>query len=104
MAAFGTQSQVTMQTLAQLQGLMSMTQGIKELANIGQAYNDFKSSIASAIGAITTKTVATEASTVATIGQTTATEGAIVAQEGLNAAMLANPVAATIVAVIALAA
>lgn len=103
MAAFGTQSNATVQTLAQLQGLMSMTQGIKELANIGQAYKDFRSAIANAIGTLTLQTTATEAQTVATEGQTVATEGATIAQKGLNAAMLANPIAATIVAVIALA-
>lgn len=96
-AVFGSQSKDVAATLVQLQGLMSLSQGIKEVANIGQAYKDFNSVITNVIGKIATKTVVTSADAVAT-------EGAAVATVGFNAALLANPITAILVGLAALAA
>jgi hypothetical protein len=78
-ALFGTESEELQRTLVKLQGLMNLSNGIREFANIGQAAKDFKVVLASLIPTIFT--------------ETTATEGAAVAQTGLNAAMRANPIA-----------
>jgi hypothetical protein len=84
-AVFGVENEDLQKQMVKLQGLMNLSSGIKEFANIGQAAKDFKTVLVSLIP---------------TLGaQTVATEGATVAQVGLNTAMLANPIGAVVAAV-----
>jgi hypothetical protein len=84
-AVFGVENEDLQRQMVKLQGLMNLSSGIKEFANIGQAAKDFKTVLVSLIP---------------TLGaQTVATEGATVAQVGLNTAMLANPIGAVVAAV-----
>lgn len=94
-ALFGNESKDLQKTFVKLQALMSLSQGIKEFANIGQAAKDFKVVVTDIIAKIITKTTVTTA-------DTAATEGATVAQNALNASMLANPVVALIAGITAL--
>lgn len=87
-ALFGTESEELQRTLVKLQGLMNLSNGIREFANIGQSAKDFKVVLASLIPTLFT--------------QTAATEGAAVAQNGLNIAMKANPIGLVVAAVTAL--
>lgn len=115
-AAFGESSEDLEKTLVRLQGLMSLANGIKEVANIGQAFKDFKTVVTDVIAKVIALTTANSANATATgaaataataeavaVGaQATATEGATTAQLGLNAAMLANPIIAIIAGIAAL--
>ena len=87
-ALFGEENKDLQKTLVKLQGLMSLSNGIREFANIGQAAKDFKVVLASLIPAL--------------FAETTATEAAAVAQTELNVAMLANPIGLVIAAIVAL--
>lgn len=83
-AVFGVENEDLQKQMVKLQGLLNLSQGIKEFANIGQAAKDFKV----VLGVLLPATVA----------QTAATEGAAVAQTSLNAAMAANPIGAVVAA------
>jgi len=86
-AVFGSKNKDLQEQLVKLQGLLSLSQGIKEFANIGQAAKDFGvvlSSIIPKIGA-----------------QAVATEGAAVATKSLNLALLSNPYVLVTAALIA---
>jgi len=87
-ALFGTESEELQRTLVKLQGLMNLSNGIREFANIGQAAKDFKVVLSSLIPTL--------------FAQTTATEGVAVAQNGLNIAMKANPIGLVVAAITAL--
>lgn len=86
-ALFGVENKNLQEQLVKLQGLLALSSGVKELANIGQAFKDFKTVIASVIPQLFT--------------YTTATEGATVAQVGLNTAMKLSPIGILVTAIIA---
>jgi hypothetical protein len=81
-AVFGVENEDLQKQMVKLQGLLNLSAGIKEFANIGQAAKDFKVVLGTLIPSL--------------FAQTAATEGAAVAQTGLNAAMKANPIGAII--------
>lgn len=81
-AVFGVENEDLQKQMVKLQGLLNLSAGIKEFANIGQAAKDFKVVLGTLIPSL--------------FAQTAATEGATVAQTGLNAAMKANPIGAII--------
>ncbi len=89
-AVFGVENKNLQEQLVKLQGLIALSSGIKEFANIGQAAKDFKTVIASIIPQLFT--------------YTTATEGATVAQTGLNTAMRLSPIGLLVTAILAAAA
>jgi hypothetical protein len=86
-AVFGVENKNLQEQLVKLQGLINLSSGIKEVANIGQAFKDFRTVIASVIPQLFT--------------YTTAAEGATVAQTGLNTAMRLSPIGILVTAIIA---
>ena len=87
-ALFGDENKDLQKTLVKMQAVMSLSNGIKEFADIGQSAKDFKGVIASLIPGL--------------FAQTTATEGAAVATGTLNATMAANPIMLVVIALAAL--
>jgi hypothetical protein len=87
-ALFGDENKDLQKTLVKMQAVMSLSNGIKEFADIGQSAKDFKGVIASLIPGL--------------FAQTTATEGAAVATGTLNATMALNPAVAIALAIAAL--
>ena len=81
-AVFGVENEDLQKQMVKLQGLLNLSQGVKEFANIGQSAKDFKTVLVALVPSL--------------FAQTAATEGAAVAQTGLNAAMRANPIGAII--------
>lgn len=122
MALFGETGEATEKVLLKVQAAMSFSQALGQLSNLGDQYKIFKSTIVGAYLSITTakaaETVATEANTasenkstlskaksiVVTAAQTTATTIATAAQWVWNAAVMANPIVALVVALAAAAA
>ena len=83
-AVFGVENEDLQKQMVKLQGLLNLSQGIKEFANIGQSAKDFKTVLVALVPSL--------------FAQTAATEGATVAQTGLNVAMTANPIGAVVAA------
>lgn len=122
MALFGDVGEDTEKTLLKVQAAMSFSQALQQLSGLGDQYKIFKSTIVGAYLAITTAktadTIATEAnivvenqstaskikSTIVTGALTVATSIAAAAQWVWNAAILANPIVALVVAIAAAAA
>jgi hypothetical protein len=82
-AFFGSENEDLQKQMVKLQGLLNLSQGIAQFANIGQAAKDFKIVMASLIPSLFTATAA---------------------QEGLNVAMSLNPAGIVVAAIAALAA
>lgn len=122
MALFGDTGEATEKVLLKVQAAMAFSQALQQLSGLGDQYKVFKSTVTAAYLSITTaKTadaVATEAgivvenqstaskikSTVVLGAQTVATNIATAAQWLWNAAVMANPIVALVVAIAAAAA
>jgi hypothetical protein len=80
-AVFGSENEDLQKQMVKLQGLLNLSQGIAQFANIGQAAKDFKTVMVSLVPQLFTATAA---------------------QEGLNVAMSLNPAGILITAILAL--
>lgn len=83
-AVFGVENKDLQKQMVRLQGLLNLSAGIKEFANIGQSAKDFKTVLVALVPSL--------------FAQTAATEGATVAQTELNLAMYLNPIGLVVAA------
>jgi hypothetical protein len=82
-ALFGEKNKDLQEQLVKLQGVMNFANGIKELANIGQAAKDFKLVLLTLIGAKTTETAVTETNTIVTTQNVASKEASSIASTAL---------------------
>lgn len=95
MALFGSESEDVQKALVKVQTAMMFAEGLQNVKELGKEWANVKESISQLLFVTKEKTAATKI-------DTTVTEGATVAQEELNTAMELNPIAAIVIAIIAL--
>jgi len=83
-AVFGVENKDLQKQMVKLQGLLNLSAGVKEFANIGQSAKDFKTVLVALIPSL--------------FAETAAVEGATVAQTELNLAMYLNPIGLVVAA------